>query len=157
MQNHDLEYTRNIKRRLFLYRLTYLFLIASTFTIFLSGQYVYLFFLLVVVFIRDFIFLLEEISINRTELIITRWFLGGTIKTKRIFKLDKIISLNNNDAGVTGETLYDPEYVGGVGFTTGENTTREFQKYLLTYFDKRNCPTQTNVLLSEYEARLIVT
>src|SRR6478735_8554308 len=93
-KNFNLRYLRNIKNRLLFYRLTYVLLLASAFPIFLTGQYFYLYFLVVLVFIRDFIFILEEVSINQSELKIRRWYLGGIIRTTRIFERDKIISLN---------------------------------------------------------------
>ena len=151
-----MRYIRNIKKRLLLYRLCYILTALFVFLILFKKEYLYFCFVPVILFIRDFIFPIEQVTINQKELTIDRWFMGGTIKTKRLFRVDKIISIANIDPGAPGDIFIDPE-TGGTLISSGNNSTKEFQRYSLTYFDKLNCLTESKLNLSDYEARLMTT
>ncbi|MFT3935793.1 MAG: hypothetical protein QM726_19350 [Chitinophagaceae bacterium] len=98
-------YSRNIKKRLLVYRLAYILVFAGLILSCVFKLYYFIYFILVLIFIRDFIFPIQNLAIGMGYLIIKRYFLAGLIKSNRKVKLDDIVDLVYRDSGVASNTI----------------------------------------------------
>ncbi len=148
-----MKYQREIKKKLLIYLLTFALLLTGTLTFIVLKVYVYLSFIAIAYFIKDFIFPMYFVSITEEVLTIKRMFLGGLFVREFTLDRNKITQLTNIDTGVTTTSEIDFEY--GI-FSAGDGTEeKKFELYRIKFVDKYGAEKTIKVPLAAIETKLL--
>lgn len=148
-----MNYQRDIKVRLLIYQVTLALLLIACLPIIAFKAFVYLSFIAVAYFIRDFVFPIYFVSIIEEDLIVRRLFLGGLFVNKFSLNRNKIIQLTNIDTGVTTVSEIDFEY--GV-FSGGDGTDeKRFELYRIKFLDISGVEKTIKVPMAAIEAKIL--
>lgn len=148
-----MNYQRDIRKQLLIYRLTFTLLLAGTLTIIALKAYVYLSFITVTYFIRDFIFPIYIVFITEASLEVKRIFFAELFTRKLSVDRNKITEVINIDTSVTTASEIDFEY--GI-FTSGDGTdNKKFELYLIKYLDGTSAERTIKVPLTQIEAKIL--
>lgn len=146
-------YQRNIKRALRIYRVTFVLLLVSGLAIVVLKAYAYLSLLVFAYFIRDVIFPIHFVSVHEAVLRVKRFLLGGLFIKSFIIECNRIIEVTNIDAGITVASELSFEY--GI-FSGGDGTDQKrFELYRIKYADEAGVEMTRKIPLTVHEAVIL--
>jgi hypothetical protein len=146
-----LQNQREIKTLLIIYRLTFLTFLVAIFFIIKTRDYVYISFLVVAYFIRDFIFPIRKLNIDQNTFTIIRIYLGGLFDKVTIIQKSNIIEVVNIEIGLPDDSTVRTEYdfILPISFNS---SNKMFEMYLVKYLDSRNQEKKVKLSLTRTEA-----
>jgi hypothetical protein len=147
-----MQYQREIKKRLLIYRVTLSLLLIGSLALVILKVYVYLFFIAAAYLIRDYIFPIYLIIISEAVLVVKRIYLGGLVR-RYIIDRNTIIEVTNIDTGVT--TTSEIDFENGI-FAGSDGTDKKlFELCRIKYLDEAGAEKAIKVPLEAKEINIL--
>lgn len=147
-------YKRKIGFRIVAYKLLLLLDIILMILMLIKNEYDYLILLLIFYLIIETFLSPKMITINHSQLIITRLYLGGLFKMIQAINLSKIINILSIGLDIMNESY--PEDVTGIVLWAKTNGEKSFDLYQIEYLDNSDMKRKVklNMHINEYNMLL---